>query len=185
MSCATISAAVVKNCYLVGGLRSDRIWIGNEAEFTPASDATGVITGLVAVGGAKVYGYEGARNSVTYSTEQLTDGNTNLHRHTVNFRIMAYTADAKVQANKIAAGDRFFVIAQRNDGQYVLFGMGAVGTTTSSVNLIGTVSESNESGGGIDVVMTHLEGLGDISLPPTFLPTGGISAWMTANAVNS
>ena len=180
MSCAQISAAVPINCNLVDGLRAEMVWIGNEDDFAPTSDATGVFTVLAPVASAKVYGFGGARNSVTYDTEPVAD--SNLQKHTLNFAIMAYTAAAKVQANKLNQGGRFFAIAKRNDGQYIVLGMGSVGTTTSTVNMIGSATEGSDKK-GIACSLMHMDGLGDISLPPIFLPTGGIDAWMTANAV--
>lgn len=180
-ACTKIAAEITLDCGLTQGVNSTEAYIFNIDDFTPGANAGAEIITLTAVGGAKAYTLEGARMSASYSSEQQDGTFVPQHKHTFTGVALNYSAATKLQVNKLA-GATIGVIVKRNDGNYVICGLGATASDTSNVGLYALITDDpNANGGGMLITATHGEGLFDISTPPTFNPTGGIAAWITAN----
>ena len=180
-ACTKISANLTLDCGLVQGFNSEEAYIFNIDDFTPGANAGAEVITLTAVGAAKAYKLEGARTSVKVMSEQVEGTFVPQHKHTFTGVILNYTAAAKLQANKLAGG-RIGVIVKRNDGQYVLGGIGATASDTSNTGLYPIITDdADANGGGLLITATHGENLSETSSLPTFNPTGGIAAWITAN----
>lgn len=182
-ACTKISAAIPLDCGLTQGVNSEAAYLFNIDDFTPAANAGAEIITLTAIGGAKAYTLSGARTSTSYMSEQQDGTFVPQHKHTFTGIALDYTATTKLQVNKLA-GARIGAIVKRNDGTYIICGVGATASDTSNVGLFPLITDDpNANGGGLLITATHGENLFDISTPPTFNPTGGIAAWITANVV--
>lgn len=182
MCLSKIAANLSANCAIVPGAKVAKIWVGNVDEFDVATAAAGVVTELEpATVGNKVYYVEGAGDSVTFEATKVE--NTYMYSHTLSARAMSYAAAVLDTVNQMGKGGRFFVIAEMNTGDFMLFGIGAVGATTSKVGMECAPSFSATIAGRTLAFASPTQPvqLGECSLPPLFNPVGGAAAWIATN----